>query len=431
MAIRPGGMEAYARELCHAVRDAGEFEPMFVSRIGPPHSHHEGHIETRLALAEEAPDLYYFHTRRQEFDDVLWTAQDKRLYTQDWRAFLVASRPDVVHFHHHLLLGSEMIRETRRTLPRVGIVYTLHDFLPICHNDGQMVRTGTYELCDEASPRRCHECFPEIAAPTFFLRERLVKAAFELVDLFIAPSEQLRERYIDWGIPAEKVLHEPYGRALVSPLADPPEAGHRRRVGFFGRISPFKGVDVLLRAMKIIQEQDAKARLLMCGTNLEIQSRAVRDEILHLLEETAASVSFRGRYDPLELPALMSSVDWVVVPSIWWENAPLVIDEAMMHRRPVICSGFGGMAEKVRDGVNGLHFQVRDPESLALTIRRATESPALWQRLQRQIVPPHPMAQHLAVLSGIYRDLVKRTGEYGPPSSRVNTISASAGLTSR
>ena len=71
----------------------------------------------------------------------------------------------------------------------------------------------------------------------------------------------------------------------------------------------------------------------------------------------------------------MASVDWVVVPSIWWENSPLVIQEAFLHGRPVICSDIGGMAEKVDDGVNGLHFRTGDPRSLAQAIRRATSSP--------------------------------------------------------
>ena len=57
----------------------------------------------------------------------------------------------------------------------------------------------------------------------------------------------------------------------------------------------------------------------------------------------------------------MAEVDWVVVPSIWWENAPLVIQEAFRHRRPVICGDIGGMAEMVRDGVDGLHAPVERP----------------------------------------------------------------------
>ena len=95
-------------------------------------------------------------------------------------------------------------------------------------------------------------------------------------------------------------------------------------------------------------------------------------------------MTFAGRYNYAELASLMSNVDWIVVPSIWWENSPLVIQEAFHFGRPVICSDIGGMAEKVDDGVNGLHFRAGDPTSLARTIKRAAEEPQLWERLRER-----------------------------------------------
>jgi len=408
MTIRPGGAEAYADELCQAVREAGEFEAIFVSRSGPPHSRDAGHTGTRLGLADRNRlyHLYYFHTETSEVEALHRAARDKRLFTQDWRAFLQAVAPDIVHFHGSALFGYDMIRETRRTLPHAGIVYTLHEFAAICHHGGQMVRTETHALCEAASPGRCHDCYPQFSAPTFFLRERFVKSAFELVDMFVAPSEQLRNRYVEWGMPPEKICGENYGRLPVEPRPDPPDAGRRRRIGFFGRITPFKGVDVLLEAMQILEREEAGVRMTLWGANLDMESSAFQQRVGRLLHETAGSVRFAGQYEQPELPGLMSSVDWVVVPSIWWENAPLVIDEAMTHRRPVICSGIGGMAEKVHDGVNGLHFRVRDPFSLAATIRRAVDSPELWDQLRSQARDPRSMAQHLEVITGIYRRLL-------------------------
>ena len=61
----------------------------------------------------------------------------------------------------------------------------------------------------------------------------------------------------------------------------------------------------------------------------------------------------------------MATVDWIVMPSIWWENSPVVIQEASCIGRPPIVSDIGGMAEKVRDGVDGLHFRAGSPEDLA------------------------------------------------------------------
>jgi glycosyltransferase involved in cell wall biosynthesis len=89
----------------------------------------------------------------------------------------------------------------------------------------------------------------------------------------------------------------------------------------------------------------------------------------------------------------MERVDWVVVPSIWWENAPLVVLEAFRHRRPVICGDVGGMAELVRDGVDGLHAPVGDPAGLARVMRRAVETEGLWDALMAGIRPPPTVAE--------------------------------------
>jgi glycosyltransferase involved in cell wall biosynthesis len=94
-----------------------------------------------------------------------------------------------------------------------------------------------------------------------------------------------------------------------------------------------------------------------------------------------------------------------------------VIQEALMHRRPVICSDVGGMAERVHDGVNGLHFRVGDPSSLADTIRRAVSTPGLWDELRAGITDPHSMDAHLKVISAIYRELLERGTARAPAAA--------------
>jgi glycosyltransferase involved in cell wall biosynthesis len=406
---RPGGAEAYAFELYKAMQTSEEFEPIFVAKAGPPMSTvAAAHTGTRFAMVSDDPHEYFLYTDRSEFNMLFGTPKDKRLYTEDMRAFLQAYEPDIVHFQHTLFLGYDMITEVRNTLPEVPILYTLHELLPICHHNGQMVRTETEALCHAASPRRCHECFPKIPLRNFFLRERFIKAQLENVDLFIAPSKFLRERYIEWGIPAEKIRFEDYGRQPVTPIPDPPRTRPRNRLAFFGQFTRFKGVDVLLEAMKILSEEGDDVQLSVHGANLELQQKPFQDKINALLEETVDTARFLGPYEHAQLPSLLKGVDWVVVPSIWWENSPLVIQEAFLYGRPVICSDIGGMAEKVRHGVDGLHFAVRDPESLADAIRTAVSTPGLWETLRSQITGAHAMDQHLETMSEIYRDQMAR-----------------------
>jgi glycosyltransferase involved in cell wall biosynthesis len=411
---RPGGAEIYAYELFQAIRAAGEYEAVFVAKTGPPMSSDKAHDGTRFGLMDGRLDEYLFYTDRDEFDLVMGTARRKGMYIDDWRAFLEAQRPDVIHFQHLVHLGYDMIREARRVLPDVVIVYTLHEFVPICHHDGQMIRTETFERCDASSPRRCHECFPAIPAQTFFLRERFVKSAFDLVDMFITPSQHARRRYVDWGIRADKILCENYGRVLAPAIPGSPDAGRRGRIGFIGQITRYKGLDVLLEAMKLLARDKLPVQLIVHGPNLQRLGPQFRARLEGLIADTAGSVRLAGRYTQAELPELLSALDWVVVPSIWWENSPLVIQEAKMHRRPVICSDVGGMAENVRDGVDGLHFRVGDPFSLADTIKRAVTDPGLWETLQGNITGPYSMDDHLATIVRTYEALLDRAAAVRP-----------------
>ncbi len=255
------------------------------------------------------------------------------------------------------------------------IVYTLHEYIPICHRDGQLVRTKGGELCMGASPRRCHECFPEWAPEQFFLRERLIKSHLAHVDLFLAPSNFLLERYVDWGIPRDRIVFEDYGRLPETPAPATEADRPRNRLGFFGQVSPYKGLDVLLDAMRILRDTAPDVHLWLHGANIDVLHADIREAFLAQLEENRANVTFTGSYDHAAVPHLMSEIDWVVVPSRWWENSPLVIQEAFMHGRPVICSDIGGMAEKVTHQVNGLHFGVGSPAALARDDPRCVDHP--------------------------------------------------------
>ena len=400
--VRPGGTEVYALELYAAMQGSTAFEPFLLARA-----------ETRMPrmtpfapAGAGDPRQYVIHTDRRDVDHLMGTSRRSAFYMREVRRFLEAVRPDVVHFQHALFLGYEIVSEVRRTLPSAAIVYTLHDFHPICHRDGQMVRRGTDELCDHASPRRCHGCFPDVSPAVFAERERFVKGHLSPVDLFVAPSDVLRDRYLAWGLAPEKIVVEDYGRLPTARMPEPSREGPRNRLGFFGQVTPFKGVDVLLEAMKLLKTQNVPVRLSIHGANLELADHDYRRRIETLLADACDAVTLAGPYDRSELPYLMADVDWVVVPSIWWENSPLVIQEAFAHGRPVICSDIGGMAEKINDGVNGVHFPAGDPAALAETIEHLVDTPDAWDTLRRGIPRVHSMDDHVRLLESTYDRLL-------------------------
>jgi len=424
--VRAGGAETYAHELHLAMRSQPVWEPTFLAKSGPPLSRsgrtHEG---AYVSPVDGADAEYFLYADGYDFDWLYGTMRhSKELYTRHLREFLLALEPDVVHFQHTLFIGYDAIRETRRTLPGVPIVYTLHEFLPICHNKGQMVRTMDGELCAEESPRRCSECFPEFSPPTFLLRKRFIQAQLGLVDLFVAPSAMLLERFVEWGLPRERILLEEYGRRAPVGGPAPERSPPHDRLGFFGQLNPYKGIDVLLAAMAELagdaspaaardRGDGAEARLTrpqlrVHGANLDLQEHGFRDRVGQLLAQAGDHVSSLGAYGPKQLDELMAAVDWVVVPSTWWENSPLVIQEAFAHGRPVICSDIGGMAEKVAHERNGLHFRCGDARSLAATIRRAVETPGLWEHLRAGIPPVHSLDEHVTVLANAYERLIEQ-----------------------
>jgi glycosyltransferase involved in cell wall biosynthesis len=404
--IRPGGAEAYALELHRELNQTDGFSSTLLARaeLGP------GYRPGGMNPLPDAEDDLLFYTSEGSFDHFFGRSHARGATAARFSAFLAAYRPDVVHFQHTLFLGYDLVRATRTTLPGVPIVLTFHELLPICYHNGQMVRVRDGSLCMEASARRCSECFPQLSTGQFALRKRFIHRQLDCVDRFIAPSEFIRKRYVDWGIPFEKITVEEYGRRPMRETGDERIAPSRTILGFFGQITQFKGVDVLLRAMAILAERGSPAHLRLHGANLQMQVPAFQYEIARLLEKTRANVTVVGQYNHGQLAELMKLVDWVVVPSIWWENSPLVIQEAFGHRRPVICSNIGGMAEKVEDGVTGCHFRVGDPQSLAETIETAISDPGTWEAMQARITPPYEMGRHVERLSQIYDELIASSG---------------------
>ncbi len=410
--LHPGGAEAYALELYEGMRETPGVEPVLLARIGSNVAHRRvGHPGTPFSAVNGDPNQYFVFTETEHFDFFTLTSRDKSLYSQHLASFLLAQRPDVVHLQHTHFIGVDLLSQIRRVLPEAVIIYTLHEFLPICHRDGQMVRTFNAELCEEASPRRCNECFPQISQQSFFLRERFVKTHFDNVDHFLAPSAQLMDKYLRWGIEPERIEVEEYGR--LAPPERAPEPGQRKaptNIGFFGQLSYFKGAEVMMEAMDLLGEE-SDAHLWLHGANLELQPAEFQEAFAARRESLRDRVTFRGPYEHAELPKLMADLHWVLVPSIWWENSPLVIQEAFFHRRPIICSDVGGMAEKVRDRVDGLHFRASDAFSLAQTIRDATTNPRLWRSLRDGIQEPHAMDAHIERLLEIYDTAADRGRE--------------------
>jgi glycosyltransferase involved in cell wall biosynthesis len=313
--------------------------------------------------------------------------------------------PDVVHFHHYINFGVEVFQFVKNAAPHCRVVLTLHEYLAICNYFGQMVTPAHHNLCDRAEPARCNKCFPQYSKQDFFLRNLYIRRFLDLVDVFVAPSAFLAERYVEWGLPREKmrVLENliPAGKAVAArePRALP------LRIGFFGQISTLKGIDVLFDAAAALEREGEKNVSFEIFGDYHGSPPEFQAAFLARLAGAGPNVHYMGAYEQANVDRLMQGVHAVLVPSIWWENSPVVIQEALRNRRPVICSDIGGMAEKVRDGVDGFHFAAGNGMALASLLREIAGDRAMLDEVAAG------MAGRGAVGAGVERFLGVYLGE--------------------
>lgn len=345
------------------------------------------------ALSMRRTNEYLWEQSVADYHGTTFKASDIGSVVTKFRDLVEALKPTVVHTHHYAHLGLEYLRVIKQVDPSIRIVMTLHEYLAICRNNGQMIKTGSFKLCSRESYDECRQCFPQQTAEDLWLRKHYFMSHFKLVDQFVAPSEFLRQRYIEWGLAPERIVVIENGQSDEPPLPPRPlaEGETRNRFGFFGQINPYKGLDVLLQALHELPKAERKKIVLeVHGANLEWQPEAYRQKIEALREPLIKQgvVQWVGPYQPHELRRRMAGVDWVVVPSIWWENSPMVIQEAFVCGRPLLVSDIGGMAEKVRDGIDGIHVPAGNVLSWSKSLQQTARMTDAWKTFQDGIRQP-------------------------------------------
>jgi len=325
---------------------------------------------------------------------------------------LKKSKPNVAHIGHlnHLSTGivDELVKQ------HIPIVFTLHDFWLMCPR-GQFLqrnsdRNRVWELCEKQENQVCaNVCYKpyfsgfvvsketmtgyELTHRTPYgadalddhvhwtnwidARMRETKGVIEKVDLFIAPSRYLRDRFIlDFGVPGHKIIYLDYGFPTEY-LTRTEKSGEQRMFtfGYIGTHIPAKGLNLLIEAYKKI---DGPSSLKIFGRPDGQSTQTLK----RLASESINPIEFAGEYINHNLADdVFSKIDCIVVPSIWGENSPLVIHEAQACKVPVITADFGGMKEYVQHQVNGLLFEHRNVESLAERMNFALLNPDLMRQL--------------------------------------------------
>ncbi len=401
-----GGGENAAYAQFRELRRRG-VEALFVARTGESPGHAGAAFSNRTSDGSEvlfsAPPVDHFRH----------SSSDRRIIYQQFRALLERFDPTVVHFHHYVHLGLEMIREVRHFMPQGKIFLTLHEFLAMCHAQGQMLKRSGM-LCSKAVPLDCHQCFPGTTPQEFFMRELFVKSFLNLCDGFISPSQFLRDRYVAWGLPAEKMTVVENGQPPATPVVAPAPLALRTRFVVLGQLSRLKGTPVVLEAARLLPKSVRKSISLEIHGSMQWETDEFKAELRRGLEGLGPTVSYGGPYRHADVAGIIHRSGWVIQPSIWWENSPLVIQEAFAAGRPVIASNIGGMAEKVADRLSGLHFRVGSASDLAARIEEAATTPGLWESLCAGLPTPLSLEAAGDALMAMYSG----SSLYAPSSSR-------------
>lgn len=398
-------------------------------------------VEVEVLALRDCPGLAAGSQRREQREHfgVTWLqvgeALTERERREALRSYLERERPDVVHFQHVAGFGPDALAVPRA----LGIpsLYTAHDFY-LAHEIWTLLRPDLtpFECGDYGAEARAlracgfldklpalgdhHRTLLEAqVGPGTWSRlmdildgevtselegiERVVLAraeryreALAQVDRLYATSRFLASQLT--GVLGRAVAHQPSGIDLTLDVAPSSVPNGPLRVGFLGGLLKHKGPHVLL---------EAKALL---GDAIEVHLHGGSGDHVYrsLIEARAAEVgaTCHGSFAPRDLATILDSIDVVVVPSLWVENAPYVIREAYAAGKVVLASDTEALRESVEDGVSGLLFPAGDEQALARVLESLLEDEGLLERLRSGIEAPLAIEQEVAQYQSIYGELV-------------------------
>ena len=301
------------------------------------------------------------------------------------RAFgqcIEAFNPDVVHIHHLIGLGLGIPALLRKRA--IPYIITLHDYWYVCRRIRLITREG--RACNFPYEDCCHCLFPKKAWKRQIFRLTGPKEKKRVLDslnsaaCIITPSAIMKKRYEDYGVKNRNFSVLQIGidtSAIPQGLRLGTAVEHGGRIGYIGTLSIFKGVDVLLKAFSALKKD---CTLHLYGKMLKKDEPALRS----LIKENAG-IALHGEFDHRDLLRVLSSLDMVVVPSVWEETHNIVVDEARAAGIPVIASAIGAIPDRIIDRKNGFLVPPGDmnalKEKMAWVLDNYREALALDMRM--------------------------------------------------
>lgn len=418
------GSEVYSQMLClglaqkHEVQVFSRFEDPFTPDYAVIKENDYLDERIKLNLINLPLERNRYRLSSEQVDDAL-------------ESLLKKEKPDVVHIGHLNHLSVTLVDRVKQL--DIPILYTLHDYWLMCPR-GQFLQRNPLDpaemwaLCDGQENRKCAErcysgygigCADSIEKDTSYWndwtarRMKLIKDMTHKVDMFHAPANYLKNRYVkEFGLSEKKICYLDYGFVRERSEGRKRNNNEKFTFGYIGTHIPAKGIQHLLSAFGELSEN---CQLRIWGRPRPQNTSSLMSIVSTLPESVQQRIHWLPEYRNEHLVKdVFNHVDCIVVPSIWVENSPLVIHEAQQARVPVITADAGGMAEYVHHEVNGLLFKHRDYISLAQEMQRFVDDIEFAKRLGEKgylysedgQIPS--IENHVEAIEKIYSDILGR-----------------------
>jgi glycosyltransferase involved in cell wall biosynthesis len=341
------------------------------------------------------------------------------IYSRDarlrMRTMIEEFQPDLAHVrntYHHL--SPSILWELKAQ--RVPVLYHLNDFKLLCPSYNLVAQGEACEACKGGEFWHVlqQQCYPGIGASVTLMAEAYVHRWLgtfrKCVDLFLAPSQFVRHKFVEHGWDGSRFEVLPHFQKTYA-ITKP---DRERSLLYFGRLSTEKGVGDLLYAMQKVPHM----RLVMAGDG-------PRRTELHELMDTLnlKNVEFVGHVGPVQCDSLIARSLFTVLPSHAYETLGKTILESYAHGRAVVASDMGSRRELVRDGETGLLFRTGDVDQLAKAIETLGANPKLAETMGRAgwefVRQRHAPEEHYRKLLGFYERLVAKARPKHVPAETV------------
>lgn len=363
----------------------------------------DGYVQEQVELLGKHHTVKLLGRRNAELAPGLPTVQRmtlSRRSNNDVDSVIRDFQPDLIHLHNAYPSFGPAVHliAAKRSIP---LVMTVHNFRLRCPNGYMFTEGEPCRRCERGAYHNAvvHRCFPSRSQAAGYAAalwtHRFILRLDRKVSLYITPSEFVRRRMLEWGFECSRVE---VVRNFTSMHEDSVEPGSYGL--YVGRISPEKGIDVLLRALR--EAGDPPFKIAGDGPALEDLKRLAGELELQNAE-------FLGRLSRPEVMSVLRNSRFAALPSLWDENAPLAALEAMALGRPLLVTATGGLVELVQNG-EGLVCPVGDVAALAAAIRELSTNDdrcrELGSRALKRAREEFRPKDHLARLETAYQKVL-------------------------